>query len=87
MDPDLNFDIAKKRRIHGGVIGIDNSSLDKYFKSYITLRLHAILHDGSGFVLENSEKRQGYLYILSLPLTNEYIDLVTGIVFCLYVKF
>ena len=48
LDPDLDLDIAMKMRPYG----IDNSSLDKYFKSYKILRLHAILHDASGFVFE-----------------------------------
>ena len=52
LDPDLDLDIAMKMRPYGGLIGIDNSSLDKYFKSYKILRLHAILHDASGFVFE-----------------------------------
>ena len=33
LDPDLDLDIAMKMRPYGGLIGIDNSSLDKYFKS------------------------------------------------------
>ena len=33
LDPDLDLDIALKLRPHGGLIGIDNSTLDKYLKS------------------------------------------------------
>ena len=29
LDPDLDLDVALKLRSHGGLIGIDNSSLDK----------------------------------------------------------
>ena len=86
LDPDLDLDIAMKMRPYGGLIGIDNSSLDKYFKSYKILRLHAILHDASGFVFEYSEKGPGYLYILPCPLANEYLGHVTGPAFCLYAK-
>ena len=32
-DPDLDLDIALKLRPYGCLIGIDNSSLDKYFKN------------------------------------------------------
>ena len=60
LDPDLDLDIAMKMRPYGGLIGIDNSSLDKYFNSYKILRLLAILHDASGFVFEYSEKGPGY---------------------------
>ena len=60
----INNEIAKKSRvtpidlknnsrnlyvINGGLIGIDNSSLDKYLKKSNFLRLHAILHNGPIF--------------------------------------
>ena len=48
----LNYDILIKLRPYGGLIGIDNSSLDKYLKNSKILRLHAILHDAAGFIHE-----------------------------------
>ena len=86
LDPEIDLDIALKLRPYGGLIGIDNSALDKYFKSFKILRLHAILHDASGFVYEYSEKGPGYSYVLPCSVTNEYLGHVTGIAFCLYVK-
>ena len=56
LDLDHDSDIAMKTRPYGGRIEIDNSSLDKYFKSYNILLLHAIFHDDSGFVFECSAK-------------------------------
>ena len=56
LDPNIDLNIALKLRPYGGIIGIDNSSMDKYFKSFKILRLHAILHDAAGFVHEFSEK-------------------------------
>ena len=50
LDPDLDLEIALKLRPYGGLIGIDNSSLDVYLKNFKILRLHAILHDACGFV-------------------------------------
>ena len=50
LDPDLDLEIALKLRPYGGLIGIDNSSLDVYFKNFKILRLQAILHDACGFV-------------------------------------
>ena len=70
LDPDLDLDIALKLSAYGGLIGIDNSTLDKYFKSYNILRLHAILHDASCFVFDHGEKRPGYSYVLLCPVTN-----------------
>ena len=48
----FDHDIALKLRPYGGLIGIDNSSLDKYLKVSKILRLHAILHDAGGFIYE-----------------------------------
>ena len=56
LDPDLDLEIALKLRPYGGLIGINNSSLDVYFKIFKVLRLQAILHDACGFVHEYSEK-------------------------------
>ena len=49
----FEFDIALKLRPYGGIIGMDNSSVDKYLKISKVLRLHAILHDAGGFVIRN----------------------------------
>ena len=59
LDPDINLEIVLKLRPYGGLIGIDNSSLDTYLKSYKFLRLHAIVHDASGFIAEHSQKGPG----------------------------
>ena len=87
LDPDLDLDIALKLRTYGGLINLDNSTLDKYFKSYRILRLHAILHDASAFALEHIAKGPIYSCILPWPVTNEYHGRVAGIALCLYVKF
>ena len=86
LDPDLNLEIALKLRPYGGLIGIDNSSLDVYFKNYKVLRLLAMIYDACGFVNEYSEKGPGYSYVLPCPVTNEYVGHVNGIAFCLYLK-
>ena len=56
LDPNIDLNIALKLLPYGGIIGIDNSSLDKYLKSFKILRLHAILHHAAGFVHEFSKK-------------------------------
>ena len=55
LDPDINLETVLKLRPYGGLISIDNSSLDSYLKSYKLHRLHAILHDASGFIAEHSQ--------------------------------
>ena len=77
LDPDVNLEIALKLRPYGGIIGIDNSSLDTYLKSFKKLRLHAILHDASGFIAEYSQKG---------PITNAYVGHLTVLFFCMFVK-
>ena len=86
LDPDIDFQATLKLRPYGGLIGVDNSSLDNYFKSFKTLRLNAILHDASGFIAEYSRKGPGYSYVLLCPITNEYLGHITGLAFPLFVK-
>ena len=86
LDPEINLEIVLKLRPYGGLIGIDNSSLDTYLKSYNFLRLLAILHDASGFIAEHRQKGPGYSYVLPCPITNAYIGHMTGLMFCLFVK-
>ena len=48
----FDHDTALMLRPYGGLIGIDNSSLDKYLKRSKILRLHPILHDAGAFLYE-----------------------------------
>ena len=86
LDPDIDLEATLKLRPYGGLIGIDNSSLDNYFKSFKILRLHAILHDASGFIAKYSCKGPGYSYVLPCPITNEYLGHIKWLAFCLFVK-
>ena len=86
LDPDINLEIVLKLRPYGGLIGIDNSSLDKYLKSYKFLRLHAISHDASGFIAEHSQKGPRHSYVLPCPIKKAYTGHMTGLMFCLFVK-
>ena len=73
LDADINLEIVLKLRPYVGLIGIDNTSLDKCLNSYKFLLLHAILHDASGFFAEHSQKGPSYSYVLPCPITNAYI--------------
>ena len=79
-------DIALKLRPYGGIIGIDNSSVDKYLKILKVLRLHAILHDAGGFVYEIYNQGPGYPYMLPWKSSNCFSGHLSGILFCLYIK-
>ena len=85
IDPYFDLDLALKFRPHGGLIGIDDSKLDKYLNHNKVLRLHAILHDATGFMYEISAKGPGYVYVLPCPISSEYMGHVTGISFCLFI--
>ena len=74
LDPEIDLDIALKLQPSDGLIGTDNSALDKYFKSFKILRLHAMLYDASGSVYEYSETGPGYSYVLPCSVTNEYLS-------------
>ena len=86
LDPDIDLDAILKPRPYGGLIGVDNSSLDNFFKSFKILRLLAILHNASGFIAEYSRKGPGYSYVLPCPITNEFLGHITGLAFSLFVK-
>ena len=54
LDPDIDLETTLKLIPYGRLIGIDNSPLNKNFKSFKILRAQAILHDASGFIAEYS---------------------------------
>lgn len=86
FDPHIDIDVAVKLRPYGGLIGIDNSRLDKYLKGSKVLRLHAVIHDAAGFVWDHSKSGPGYAYAASCPINSPLVGHITGIMFCLYYK-
>ena len=59
IHPDFDLDLAIKFQPYGGLIGIDNSRLDRYLNHNKILRLHAILHDATGFIYELTRRGPG----------------------------
>ena len=47
-----------------GTIGYGNSYLEKFFRHFKKLRLHAILHDAAGAMRAHSDKGPGYCYMV-----------------------
>ena len=86
LDPDLELVTACKLRPYGGLIGIDNSRLDKYLKNSKTMRFHAVLHDACGFVHEHCRKGPGYIYAFNLPIDHYLLGHLSGLFFCTCVK-
>lgn len=85
-DDNFNYDFARKLCPYGGLIGIDNSRLDKSLKRFKILRLHAILHDAGGFVYDTYNEGPGYSYMLPCKLNSCLNGHISGIMFCLYMK-
>ena len=82
----FDHDIALKLRPYGGIIGIDNSSFDKYLKVSKVLRLHAILHDAGGFIYEIYNQGPGCSYMLPWKSSNCFSGHLSGRLFCLFLK-
>ena len=83
---DFDFDIAMKLRPYGGLIGLDNSSMDRFLKDSKILRLHAILHDAAGYIQEYYKQGPGYAYMLPCDINSPFAGHITGIAFCWYTK-
>ena len=83
---DINHDVAIKLRPYGGLIGIENSSLDKYLSDSKILRMHAVLHDAAGFFLEVYNTGPTYCYVLPWKCNHSLIGRFSGITFCSYIK-
>ena len=71
----------------GGNIGYGNSCLDFVFRYSKVIRVHAILHDAAGAVRSHSGKGPGYCYTIGRGPNSCLLGHVTGLLFCLYVKF
>ena len=71
---------------YGGFIGIDNSSVDKYFKISKVLRLHAILNDAGGFIYELYSRGPGYSFMLPRKSINSFSGYLSGKLFLFIYK-
>ena len=71
----------------GGTIGYGDSYLDSVFRYSKQFRLHAILHDAARAVRLQTGKGPGYCYMISLGPNCCLLCHVTGLLFCLYLKF
>ena len=70
----------------GGVIGIENSRLDRLFKRYKIFRLHACLHDAAGYMKSEHNLGPGYIYVLNSRINSCFLGHITGLGFCIYLK-
>ena len=68
-------------------IGYGNSYLELIFRHLKIFRLHAIPCDAAGAVRAHSGKGPGYCYMIGRGPNSCLLGHVTGLLFCLYVKF
>ena len=85
-EEEFNVDYVVKLRPFGGLIGMDNSTLDTHLKKYKVLRLHAIIHDAAGFMFEQYGVGPGYSYMLPCQLKSCLAGQISGIFFCWFIK-
>lgn len=72
---------------YGGIIGIDNSNLDKFLSWLKIIRIHAIFHDAAGYMRTKHGVGPGYCYMFSkFPVNSCYLGHVSGLVYCCYLK-
>ena len=71
----------------GGTIGYGDSYLEFLFRHFKVFRLHALLHDAAGAVRAHSGKGPGYCCMTDRGLNSSLLSHVTGLLFCLYLKF
>ena len=71
----------------GGLLGYIDFYLDCILFFSKVFRLHAILHDAAGTVRSHTGKGPGYCFMIGQGPNSCLFGQVTGIIFCLYVKF
>ena len=71
----------------GGTIGYGDSYLEFLFRHFKVFGLHAILHDAAQAMRAHSGKGPGYCYLIRRGPNSCLPGHVTGLLFCLYLKF
>ena len=86
-DENINLEEINQKFPHGGLIGYGNSFLDFFFARLKVFRLHAILHDSAGAVKATTNKGPGYCYMLPNFPSSCFLGHLTGLIFCVFIKF
>lgn len=85
--PKVDLEIVNDVTPYGGIIGVNNSSLDCYLKHFKIFRLHAILHDAAGYMKTVYNKGPGYSYVLPMRWNCCFIGHLSGLPFCIFIKY
>ena len=88
LDMGQNLDEINDLCPFGGNIGMGNSRLEHFLNPFKIIRLHAIMHDASGFMRHQYGVGPGYCYAFPYsPINSCFLGHVTGLIYCIYLKF
>ena len=90
MNPHIDLYDVNVKSLFGGLIGVDDSRLERMFSFSKIMQMHALLHDASGFMRRYSNERSGYIYVLgthSPELLNTcFLGHTAGVFYCCFLK-
>lgn len=87
LDKGVNLPFINEDCRYGGTIGMGDSYLDNVLKHFKIIRLHAILHDSTGYMKQKFGIGPGYCYNLSnCPINCCFLGHVSGLIYCMYMK-
>jgi len=90
INPHIDLYDVNVKSPFGGLIGVDDSRLESIFSFSKIMRMHAVLHDASGFMKRYSNDGPGYIYVLgthSPELLNTcFLGHITGVFYCCFLK-
>ena len=81
------FEEINQKCPYGGLINYGNSYLDFFFARLNVFRLHAFVHDSAGAVKAATNKGPGYCYLFSNFSKSCFLGHLTGLIFCVSIKF
>ena len=87
IDKGVNLHYVNVDCLHRTIIGVKSPELEKMFNKYKLISLHAILHDGKGYMKKVYNIGPGYDYICAYPGNSYRIGHLTGYSYCLYLKY
>ena len=90
INPHIDLYDVNVKSPFSGLIGVDDSRLERKFFFSEIMRMHAVLHDPSGFMKRYSNEGPGYIYVLgthSPELFNTcFLGHITGVFYCCFLK-